>query len=67
MKALSIDDIKQVAKVGDTKADLEEGTNAGCAWVIGVCNGSYSREELLPHPHTHLVNDLSELIPLFIG
>jgi phosphonatase-like hydrolase len=67
MKALNVDDIKQVAKVGDTKADLEEGTNAGCTWVIGVCNGAYSKEELLPHAHTHLVNDLSELIPLFIG
>ena len=50
-----------VAKVGDTPSDLQEGANAGCALVIGVTNGTHSRETLEPYPHTHLLANLREL------
>jgi phosphonatase-like hydrolase len=61
-----------VAKVGDTKADLEEGTNAGCGLVIGVTSGSFTREQLQAYPHTHILASvvdvpglvLSKLAPL---
>src|SRR5262249_41024436 len=43
MARLSITDPRRVAKVGDTKADLEEGANAGCGLIIGVTSGSYTR------------------------
>ncbi len=54
-------DAPSVAKVGDTPADLQEGAAAGCGLVIGVTNGTHRREELEPHPHTHLIADLREL------
>src|SRR5262249_27787875 len=41
MARLGIKDPRRVAKVGDTKADLEEGANAGCGLVIGVTSGSF--------------------------
>jgi phosphonatase-like hydrolase len=53
-----------VAKVGDTPADLQEGTAAGCARVIGLTTGSHTREQLRAHPHTHLVEALAEVPPL---
>ena len=53
-----------VAKVGDTPSDLHQGSAAGCALVVGVTKGSHTREELLSHPHTHLIGAISELMPL---
>jgi phosphonatase-like hydrolase len=53
MALLGVRDARNVAKVGDTKADLEEGRNAGCGLVIGVTSGSCSAEQLRQWPHTH--------------
>lgn len=48
MKAFGLVDPREVVKVGDTAADIEEGKNAGC-WTVGVVLGSstmgLSREE----------------------
>src|SRR5262245_29191899 len=61
MKRLGISDARRVAKVGDTKADLEEGTNAGCGLVIGVTTGSFSAEQLRAFPHTHILASVGEV------
>jgi len=61
MRRTSITDVRAVAKVGDTPSDLQEGTAAGCALVVGVTNGTHTRAELEPHPHTHLIASLFEL------
>jgi phosphonatase-like hydrolase len=61
MALLGVTDPARVAKVGDTPVDLQEGTNAGCRWVIGVTEGTHTREQLLPHPHTHLIGTIAEL------
>jgi phosphonatase-like hydrolase len=58
---------RAVAKVGDTPADLQEGTAAGCAHVIGITTGSHSRNALALHAHTHLVEHLSEVPPICAG
>ena len=65
MRRLGVTDPARVAKVGDAPADLEEGTNAGCGWVIGVTEGSHTREQLAPLPHTHLVANVGSLFELF--
>jgi len=64
MELTGVTDVEAVAKVGDTLSDLQEGTAAGCGWVIGVTTGAYSHEELQKGPHTHLVQHLSEMLPL---
>jgi phosphonatase-like hydrolase len=64
MEELEIRSIQSVAKVGDTVSDLEEGTNAGCRYVVGVTTGAYTREELEKGPHTHLVASLDELLSI---
>ena len=61
MELAGVSDPARVAKVGDTPADLLEGTAAGCRFVIGVTAGSHTREELAAHPHTHLITTLREL------
>jgi phosphonatase-like hydrolase len=66
MAEFGITDPANVAKVGDTPSDLQEGTNAGCGWVIGITSGSHTREELEPYPHTHLVDDLWQVVQLTV-
>ncbi|MHB1306307.1 MAG: HAD family hydrolase [Limisphaerales bacterium] len=66
MRRTGVTDPARVAKVGDTPSDLQEGTAAGCSLVIGVTNGSHTREQLAAHPHTHLIAQLTELLPLVL-
>jgi phosphoglycolate phosphatase-like HAD superfamily hydrolase len=66
MADLGVSDAWSVAKVGDTPADLEEGTNAGCGRVIGVTNGTHSREQLAEYPHTDLIGSVADL-PAALG
>lgn len=61
MRRTGVADPANVAKVGDTPSDLQEGIAAGCGWVIGVTNGTHTREQLLPHAPTHLIRSLAEL------
>lgn len=50
-----------VMKVGDTIADILEGKNAGCQYVIAVTTGAATRDELLEHSPTHIISSLSEI------
>lgn len=61
MQRAGIDNANQVIKVGDTEVDVQEGRKAGCALVIGVTTGAYTREELLPYQPDYIVDRLSEL------
>lgn len=64
MKRTGVTSAVNVAKVGDTASDMNEGTRAGCQWVVGVTTGSYSREGLMREPHTHLIDQLPDLLPI---
>jgi len=57
---------ERVAKVGDTPADLGEGTAAGCRLVIGVTSGTHTAIQLAPHAHTHLVESVRDVPALCI-
>lgn len=61
MARTGVQDVSRVMKVGDTPSDLGEGTSAGCGWVIGVTEGTHTREELEGHPHTHLIGSVADL------
>jgi phosphonatase-like hydrolase len=47
MERLEIENVKRVAKVGDSCRDMEMGRNAGCGLVVGVLSGADSLEELM--------------------
>lgn len=61
MLLLGIKDSKQVAKVGDTPSDLNEGDSAGCGLNIGVLSGATKQDELEKHPHTHIIKSVKYL------
>jgi phosphonatase-like hydrolase len=66
MTQLGVTDPKRVAKVGDTRADLEEGAAAGCGLNVGVTTGAYTREQLSKYPHTHLVGSVADVPGLIL-
>jgi phosphonatase-like hydrolase len=59
MAATGVSNPARVAKVGDTPSDLNQGRAARCALIVGVLSGASSRDELLIHPHHHLIPDVS--------
>lgn len=61
MRRLSVDDVRAVAKVGDTPSDLAEGRRAECGLTVGVTYGTHSRAELAAFPHDALVDSQEEL------
>ncbi|MEN9221690.1 MAG: HAD hydrolase-like protein [Thermostichus sp. BF3_bins_97] len=64
MRRTGVDQVAQVAKVGDTPSDLQQGSCAGCRYVIGVTRGSHSAAALAQEPHTHLIEHLPELLAI---
>jgi phosphonatase-like hydrolase len=61
MTELEIDRVDQVVKVGDSIADLLEGSAAGCRGVVGVLSGTSTAAMLGAHPHTHIVESAAEV------
>lgn len=58
--ALEVDDVRDVAVVGDTANDLLAGTRAGASIVAGVLTGAHGPVELGAAPHTHLLGSVAE-------
>jgi len=63
---LRIDDVAEVAVVGDTSSDLVAGARAGASLVIGVLSGAHSRADLARAPHTHLIDSVADLPSLLL-
>ena len=61
MQQLKIGDAFTVAKVGDTKVDIEEGRNAGCGLVVAVTTGAYTREQLQEYNPDYIIDSLQQL------
>ncbi len=64
MELTGIRDISKVAKVGDTVSDLQEGNSAGCSIVVGVTTGAFTKEELEKEEHTHLIEQIPEMLEI---
>ncbi|MBC7746192.1 MAG: HAD-IA family hydrolase [Flavobacterium sp.] len=64
MKELNITDPNEVVKVGDTEVDIREGQEANCKYVIGVTTGTFSRSELKKYNPTHIIDNISEILPI---
>ena len=65
--ALRIDDMAEVAVVGDTASDLLAGSRSGASLVIGVLSGAHARAELARAPHPHLIESVADLPELLLG
>ena len=64
MRMCGVSDPLLVGVAGDTPADLQAGTAAGCRVVLGVGHGTHSLAELAAAPHTHLLPTLAGLAEL---
>lgn len=64
MKKFGITDAAEVAKVGDSAIDIEEGKNAGCSLNVGITTGAHTVEQLQAAHPQHIINHLAELLPL---
>ncbi|MEQ9298304.1 MAG: HAD hydrolase-like protein [Cyclobacteriaceae bacterium] len=62
MDQFDVSDPSEVIKIGDTKADIEEGINANCRYIVGVASSSYSAADLLGFGATHVVGNLTEML-----
>jgi len=61
MSELDVQSVDEVIKIGDTPADMLEGTNAGCRGVIGVMSGSRPVTAWGCYRHTHVIPSVKEL------
>lgn len=64
MKQFGINDAREVAKVGDSVIDIEEGVNAGCSLNIGITTGAHTRQQLESAKPDYVIDNLLELLPL---
>jgi phosphonatase-like hydrolase len=64
MERFRITDAHEVAKVGDSIIDIEEGRNAGCSLNVGITTGAHTFEQLQSAKPDHIINNLLELLPL---
>jgi len=55
------DDVREVAVVGDTVADLLTGSRAGASLVVGVRTGTHQDADFAAAPHTHVVDSVADV------
>ena len=61
MELTNVQSVQRIAAIGDTVADLEAGTNAGAAFVVGVLGGAHGLDLLGGARHTHIIGSLNAL------
>ena len=66
MKFFGITDPRSVAKVGDTKIDVQEGKNAGC-WTVSVLTGTQSRDFIKESNPDFILNSIVELPDILLN
>jgi phosphonatase-like hydrolase len=64
MKRFGITDAKEVAKIGDSIIDIEEGRNAGCGLSIGITTGAHTAAQLATANPDFIIHHLVELLPI---
>jgi phosphonatase-like hydrolase len=67
MARAGITDASEVAKVGDTEVDVNEGRNAECGLVVAVTTGAYTYEQLAVYDPDYIIGDLSTLPALIFN
>ncbi|WP_283139573.1 HAD family hydrolase [Rhizohabitans arisaemae] len=63
---LEIDDVRKVAVIGDTEADILSGRRAGAAIVAGVLTGAHSKDRLQQAGATHIVDTIADFPALVL-
>jgi len=61
MNQFDITNADEVAKIGDSIIDIEEGFNAGCGLVVGITTGAHTYSQLVSAKPDIIVSSLLEL------
>lgn len=61
MEHLDVQNVKQVAKAGDTIRDIQEGVNAGCSLTIGVLSGADKQTDLQQAGAQLIVSNITDV------
>ena len=61
MESLSITEAKNVAKVGDSMIDIEEGKAANCGLTFGVTTGAHTKTQLEKANPDYILDSLNNL------
>lgn len=64
MELANISDANQVAKIGDSAIDIEEGHNAGCGLVLGITTGAQTQDQLARAKPHHILDGTMEILGL---
>ena len=64
MAHFGIENGAEVAKIGDSTVDVEEGKRAGCSLNIGITTGAHTHEQLQAAQPTHIIAHLDALAGL---
>lgn len=64
---LEIDDVRQIAVLGDTASDIGTGLSAGARIVAGTLTGTHSAEVLTAAGATHIVSNVSDFAELLLS
>lgn len=64
MALTQVTNAASVAKIGDSRIDIEEGQNAKCGMALGITTGAQTESELLQSNPTAVIHHLSDLIQL---
>lgn len=64
---LGVEDVRQVAVVGDSENDMLAGRRAGASVIAGLMTGVHSRDRLLKGGATHILDSLAEFPELVLG
>lgn len=64
MQKFNITNSTQIAKVGDSIIDIQEGQNAGCGLSIGITTGAHTLEQLQSANPDYIIGDLMEVLGL---
>lgn len=62
MKQLDINDPAQIAKVGDSVVDIQEGKAANCAYTFGITTGAQTKEQLSEAYPDYVIDSLAEIL-----
>jgi phosphonatase-like hydrolase len=64
MERFGLKDAGEVAKVGDSIIDIEEGQSAGCGLNVGITTGAQTRAQMLSAKPDYVIDHLLEILPL---
>ena len=64
MERAGITDAREVAKIGDSVIDIQEGMNAGASLNIGITTGAHTREQLESAKPSYIIDNLIEVLSI---